>query len=164
VNERFRQERRALTLLVALLASNRRALLHRQQAGAASELADHLADRITSALLELYSWQDTVEALRAEYFEGVSPLLPATEEQLGWLVANAERLAQWCNDYPELPEPESGQSSAPIDLASTRRDAEPAVEALIHSLVTVARTEAHEMMGEHRHAVAFAQRNISPPV
>jgi len=83
----------------------------------------------------------------------VSPLLPEDEEQLDWLVAQAEQLAGRCNDYVDL---EAEDGAAPIDPITVRQDAERAVEALIHSLVTVARTEAHEMMGEHKHAVAFA--------
>jgi hypothetical protein len=90
----------------------------------------------------------------------VSPLLPDDEEHLDWLVEQAERLAQWCNDYLELQETDGRRPSAPIDPADIRQDAGPAVEALRSSLITVARTEAHEMMGEHKHALAFAQRNL----
>ena len=157
VNERFRQERRALTLLVALLAADSRVLTQDEKAGG----GERLADRIAAALLELYSWQDAVKMLREEYYEGVSPLLPEAEEHLGWLVEQAERLGEGSNDYLELQEPESGQSSTPIGLARIRQDAEPAVEALIHLLVTAARTEAHEMMGEHKQALALLQRHVS---
>ena len=100
VNERFRQERRALTLLIALLHSRHAASVRRDTPDAESPLGD----RIASCLSELYTWHDANEVLRARYYEGVSPLMSEPEQHLTWLVEQAELLAERFNDHLLLEE------------------------------------------------------------
>ena len=162
VNERFRQDRRALTLLVGLLASDYRALLHSHSVTGAAPLRD----RIASALLALYSWYDAVDELREQYYEGVNALMPEAEEHLSWLVEQAELLAAWFNDHLQLAEAKHGTKGrgprppAQIDTSDIRKAARQSVDGLVRSLVAMARTEAYEMMGEHKEALAFAQRHL----
>ncbi len=69
LNARYRQERRALALLVQLLHCRYAAWI----VSDLPEWEDQLNDGIASCLLELYAWQGAVEARGERYFEGVVP-------------------------------------------------------------------------------------------
>ena len=126
-----------------------------------------LGDGIASCLLELYTWHDANETLRARYYEGVSPLMSEPEQHLTWLVEQAELLAELFNDHLLMEEDgrtrtqeRGARVSPPIDTASVRQDAQRSVEGLLRSLVAMARAEACEMMGERKQALAFAERYL----
>jgi hypothetical protein len=47
-----------------------------------------------------------------------------------------------------------------IDLGTIKTDAQPAAQTRVRVLVDMARAEAHEMMGERKQALAFAERHL----
>ena len=163
VNERFRQDRRALTLLVSLLHFRYAAWVRSDL----PEWEDQLNDDIASCLVELHAWEGAIGAASERYFAGISPLLPEAEAHLAALQERAELLTDRFNDSVELEEAARRRTKkrrpkllAPIDTAKVRRNAQPSVDALLHSLVDMAQAEACDMMGEKKQALAFAERHL----
>ena len=152
VNGRFLEEKRALCLLVALALSSLKDCFSDRRLAKAGEPIDR---RFAALLEELYGWQQAVATLSERYFQGVCPLLPETEEELAWIVAQGELAVELFNDHleweielrkdggkrkPRLPKP--------LDLAALKRSAEPRAKATVAYLVDLARAEACDMMGE----------------
>jgi hypothetical protein len=164
VNGRFLAEKRALYFQLALLFSSYREwVLGREW----REWDEPLDQRIRSALAELYAWNDAVALLAERYFQGLNPLMPEEEESLNWIVEQTEQLAERFNDRLEW-EAEARKTSRkrkspspkPIDLDAVRRVAQQTPQAQANLLVDMARAEACEMMGEHKRALAFAERHV----
>ena len=164
VNARFMEERRALCLLGAFLSSS---LGHWFREGKLPVWDEPLDRRLTSAIEELYGWQVAVDLLSERYYQGVSPLLPETEENLTWIVEQIERLVDLFNDHREL-EVEltklhgkrKPKLPAPINIAAAKRSAEPRAKAHVSLLVDLAQAQACEMMGERKRALAFVERHV----
>jgi len=131
------------------------------------EWEDQLNDDIASCLVELHAWEGAIGAASERYFAGISPLLPEAEAHLAALQERAELLTDRFNDSVELEEAARRRTKkrrpkllAPIDTAKVRRNAQPSVDALLHSLVDMAQAEACDMMGEKKQALAFAERHL----
>jgi hypothetical protein len=103
--------------------------------------------------------------LSERYFQGVNPLMPEAEERLADVVVEGERLADRFNDALEMENAiregtrkrhyRSRSGSAPI-----REAAQANAESHGSMLVDMARAEAHEMMGERKQALSFAERHL----
>ena len=127
--------------------------------------------RLQLAMEELYGWQGAVARLSDHYFQGVNPLPPETEEQLAWIVAQGELVVEIFNDhlaYEVYAEKESGKKKRalpkPLDIAALKRSAEPRAKAQVAYVLTLARAQACEMMGERKRGLAFIERQISEAV
>src|SRR6266508_81116 len=141
-NGQFLQEKRALCLLVALLLR----LVHDWfRDSRMPEWDEPLDGRLQLAMAELYGWQTSVERLGERYFQGICPLLPATEEQLAWIVGQGEMVVEMFNDHLEWetrPEGSSKRQSKlpkPLDLALLKRNAEAWSKTQVSYLVDLAR-------------------------
>jgi len=164
VNGRFMAEERALYLLVALLFAEYRQWV---RDGELPERDEPLDRQLTSALGELYAWDDAVAALTERYFQGVNPLMPEVEESLDWIAEQAEQLAERFNEHLEF-ESKARKASRkrkpalpkPIDLGALREGAQLTAQAHANLLVDMARAEACEMMGERQRALTFAGRHV----
>jgi hypothetical protein len=162
-NGRFMAEQRAMWLLVALLYAQLGAWVYQEF----RELDEPLNVRIASCLDELFGWQGTIGALAERYFQGVSPLMPEADERLASLVAEAELLAERFNGALDMEAADRKDSRkrkpklpVPIDLEAVRRTVVASAESHASLLVDMARAEAHEMMGERKQALAFAERHL----
>jgi hypothetical protein len=162
-NSKLMAEQRAMALLVALLNALVGIWVHQD----CPARDDPLDGRIASCLSEIYGWQATIGVLAERYFEGVNPLMPEIGERLANMVREGELLAASFNDAlmtetaarkaarrrsPALP--------TPIDPEAIRRSVEAAADSHASLLVDMARAEAHEMMGERKQALAFAERHF----
>jgi hypothetical protein len=156
-------EQRAMWLLIALLYAQVGAWVYQEF----REMDKPLDGRIASCLNELFGWQGTISTLSERYFQGVNPLMPEGEERLTDMVTEAELLAASFNDALEMATAARKATRKrkpalpkPIDLEATKRSAQPTAESHASLLVDVARAEAHEMMGERKLALAFAERHL----
>ena len=128
--------------------------------------------RLQLAVEELYGWQRAVSILGERYFQGVCALLPETEEQLGWIVAQGERLVELFNDhlgFEVYVEKERGKKNKtplpkPLDIAALKRSAEPGAKALVAYQLALARAQACEMMGEQKRGIAYIERQLMKAV
>jgi hypothetical protein len=163
VNAEFLAEQRALWLLIALLYAQVGAWVYQDFRA----LDEPLDGRIASCLGELYGWQGTIGALAERYFQGVNPLMPEGEERLTAMVDEGELLAASFYDALEMataarkgPRKRKPALPKPIDLEAVKQGAQPTAQSHASLLVDMARAEAHEMMGERKQALAFAERHL----
>src|SRR5439155_2225772 len=95
-NGQFVEEKRALCLLVALLLHSVHDWFRDSRM---PQWDDPLDRRLQLAVEELYGWQRAVAMLAERYFQGVCPLFPEVEEQIGWIVGQGELLVELFNDH-----------------------------------------------------------------
>jgi hypothetical protein len=161
VNARFLAEKRALWLQLAYLASSYARWISDIERGAES-----LAERLEAALVETYGWTEAVDQLMDHYFREECPLLSEAEEALLEMVGHAEQMVERFNDRiefeTEFTEDERFKAALPkqIDLVAAKRAAQLAADELVRTLVDMARAEACDMMGQHKQALAFAERHL----
>ena len=127
--------------------------------------AARFAEGLGATLAEVYTWERTVATLTERYFQGECPLLGEAEESLQQMVEQAEQLADWFNDRVEFEtatRAANGKRMLPkaIDLNDVWCSTQSAAKEHANLLVDLARAEACELMGEHRQALAFAERHL----
>jgi hypothetical protein len=167
VNGQFHQEKRTLYFQVVLLLHSVRDCFR----DALTLRWDDTLERLRSAVDELYGWQRAVAILAERYFQGIGPLLPETEEQLGWIVAQGERVVDIFNDRLEfegIARKASGKRTPPLpkplDLETLKQAAEPRAKAQVGYLLALARAQACDMMGERKRGLAYIERHIAKAV
>ena len=163
---RTKRHPRAVDLLVALLLRS----IHDWFRDSRMPRWDEPFDRrLQLAVEELYGWQRAVAMLAERYFQGICPLFPEVEEQIGWIVAQGERLVETFNDdlgYEVFLQEERGKKNKPplpkpLDIEALKRSAEPRAKALIAYMADLARAQACEMMGEKKRGLAYIERQLT---
>src|SRR5206468_13116909 len=98
-------------------------------------------------------------------------LLPETEENLAWIVAQGELVVALLNDHLEsetIAQKKSGKRKPalpkPFDLTALKGSAEPQAKAQVAYLLDLARAQACEMMGERKRGLAYIERQIAKAV
>jgi hypothetical protein len=128
VNDAFLHEKRALHLLVLLL-------LHSVRDWLAPVACARGSSRFLVGSRQRWSsstrGQHTVERLRDRYFQGICPLMPETEEQLAFVVAQGELVVEIFNDhlvFETITRKRSGKRKpplpTPLDLTALKHGAE----------------------------------------
>jgi len=162
LNSSFLTEKRALWLEIALMASS-----YGRWISDTDRHAARFTEGLGATLAEVYNWKRTVATLTERYFQGECPLLAEAEESLQGMVEKAEQLVDWFNDRVEF-EIETREASGkgkrklpkPIVLDHAWRSTQSAAKEHANVLVAMAQAEACELMGEHKQALAFAERHL----
>jgi hypothetical protein len=173
-NLRLMADWRAICLQVAL-ATSHLGHLFRADTPDAKDLT--LGRQLTGiGLTELLEWDAAVRTLAARYFGGQTPLYPAWATQLTAMVAEAEQIAELCNDHLEwlafLAEDakptrnaKRGSATPPaevIALDALQVQAEAGGRELTRHIVAMAKAEALRFMGESRQAYALVRARLWP--
>ena len=154
VNGRELSERRANCLHLMLVVERLRSFLSDEPL--AGERHQQWLAFVDALSLRLRALDAAAHRIGNQYFAGRSPLFPDSAASLQSLLGQLDGMIELYNDRLEDEEPKQrramGKRPKPIDLRRLSANASAEATALVHELVTAAKTEALLMMGERRQA------------
>jgi len=166
-NLRLWSEWRAMCLQLVLVTVTLKGLIQDDAAPLAEyEEAHELA---MDAIVAFVQWDQAIKAVAERYFKGATPLFPDQGRLLADSLDAAELVVTLFNDQLKwLAEmvPANMRKAAPpaelIDLVELRRAVSPHALDLARHLVTMARVEAAEYMGENQQALGILRARLWP--
>jgi len=157
------QARQAMWFNFLLVSKGLKAFIKGSEpwAGEEQESWCSLAETLVSSV---FTMAGAVEQIVTTYFRGLTPLFPATAEELGRLVEVTLHISERYHDSVEygVLSVKSGRKGAkpPIDLNAVRKQAEASAKQRAQEIITLAQAEALSMTGEPTRGVDLVESRI----